>query len=140
MDECWRYQRLIMCVVLGLAVLGAALLWVLLPARWPLALGLLWGTAGGLVGYRMNVMAVYRFLQNPDQPPAATGFRWFLIAGLTVAAAVVANKLSGMNVASPYTVAAGIFLPNVVLMADGFLRRPAPVADEAAKKEDAGEA
>ncbi len=140
MDECWRYQRLILCIVIGVAVVGAVALLACMPGQWQYALGLVWGAAGGLVSYRMSVLAIYRFLQNPEKAtPPATGFRWFLVAGITLAIAIAVNKLTGMAVASPYTVAAGVFLPNLALIADGFLRRPAPGSEEAANKENAGE-
>lgn len=144
MDEGWHYQRIIMLIIIILALIVSGALLAVFPGRWGYALGMVWGSLGGLVGYRIKVLAIYRFLQGLAPTPSSAGFKWYLAVGLTMGLAVAANKISGQLLVSPYTVVAGLFLPNLVLIADGFLRRPAPmpenVADGAATKEDAGEA
>lgn len=143
MEEFLRYQRRIVLLVAMVAVVAGGALWLLWPDRWAWAVGGWWGTLGGLVVLRLKVAAICRFAQNPDKPPVGGGFTSFLIMAAFLGALVGGNHLAGSEIGNKWATFAGLLLPNVVLMLDGFLR-PAG-ADKSAGaqtpgKEDSGEA
>lgn len=133
MEEFLRYQKTISAIVLGVLLAGAAALYAAMPENWQYGAGLLWGGAGGLVMLRMKVLAILRFAANPKQPPSgASQFRQLVVAAVFLAIALAANHYLGPgikhDVFNKWTVFAGIFLPSVVLAADGLLRPEAMVA------------
>lgn len=138
MEEFLRYQKTISVIILGVLLAGAVALGVAMPDNWQYGAGLLWGGAGGLVMFRMKVLAIIRFAANPKQPPSGSSqFRQLVVAAVFLAVALAANHYLGPSlkhdVFNKWTVFAGIFLPSLVLATDGLLRPAAMVAAGAPK-------
>lgn len=117
MDDFLRYQRRILTVSLVLAALGMAGLAVCMDdPRWAAGLGL--GAATGLLKVRLDVLAILRWSRDDGQGgPRPLVKSHFMAYGITAAALLTAALVPA--VFSIWTVAAGRFLPDLVLMADG---------------------
>lgn len=132
MDDFLRYQKTLSAVILGIVILGTAALYFFLPAKWWYSMGLFWGGAAGLITFRMKVLAIVRFAQNPQGAPVKSGFQQLMINIVFLGAIIAVNRCWGQpqwghDIANLWTAFAGIVVPNIVLMADGLLR-PAVLA------------
>lgn len=139
MQQFIRYQRMICVICIVLAIAVAVAIFAVWPDHWHYATGWLWGVLGGLVALRLKVLAILRFARDPENPPVKSGFQGYLVWIVFLAAGVLANKYAPYQVVNVWMFFAGVFLPNVVLMADGLLR-PQRLADMEQTEEDAGEA
>ncbi len=126
MDKFVKYQRVIMLAAVVVAVIAAVILLIIFPDKWQLATGLIFGVTGGLAVLRIKVLAIYRFSQNPENPPIKTGFQTNVLMIAFLAVAILVNKYIGksFDILNVWTTLAGLVLPNAVLMADGFFRPP----------------
>ena len=113
-----RYQRnMLLCVALLTAAgIAVAVLGVDRPA-WGAGLAL--GSATGLVKFRLRVLALLRLAQEQESAKPQVRASLFGYA-LAVGALVAAWRFQ--NVFSLWATLAGLLLPNLVLIADGFLR------------------
>lgn len=137
MEDFIRFQRTLMLVIAAVGLIAAGVLWGLLPDRWYYASGMVLGVIGGLLVYRMKVLAIYKFAQNPESGSVKSGFYGFVVMIAFLVSVIVINKLAGFSVVSGFTVLAGLILPNIVLMVYGFF---CPQVPAVAGEEDSGEA
>lgn len=126
-----------MIITAIVAIVAGIVLIYLLPQRLDIVAGLALGVVGGLIVMRLKVLAIYKFAQNPEKPPVKGGFHGLAVMVITLAIAIGVNKYSDSNIFFVWTVFAGLFLPNIVLMIDGFFR---PNALNESGTEDASEA
>ncbi|GHT02797.1 hypothetical protein FACS1894139_01680 [Planctomycetales bacterium] len=140
MEKFLRYQKVVGMLTAALVAIGTLVLLSLLPANWGYALGLLWGGIGGLIGYRLKVLAVVEIARNPQakkKNPAKVGFQQVVILLFFMIVAGALNYFVGKpqfahDVLSLWTTLAGLVLPNLVLVADALLRPAAlePAAND----------
>ena len=126
MESFIKYQRIILLIVIVVSLVLSGVLFYFLPKQWDYAAGILWGSLGGIIILRLKVLAIYKFSQNSQAAPVKIGFQAnALMIGFLVAAIAINFYIgNGSNIFNVWTTLAGLVLPNVVLMIDGFFRPP----------------
>lgn len=126
MKQFIRYQRTIMYVVIALAAIGTAGLYLGVPDDSSIALGWALGSAVSVVVYRARVLRVVRLADIPPEQWKSHSIRSGLFTYVFTAGAVIAaGLLAQFNIVATF---AGVLLERVVLIGDGFIR-PAALAE-----------
>jgi hypothetical protein len=126
MREFYRYQRMIMLVILAVAGAGAAALAFFLRHDLGYLWGWLLGCAAGLVVFRARVASIMGMAHGTPRAWGRATVRSSLLQfGIVLLVLVVAALTERINL---YACCAGVFMERVVLIADGLLR-PAALAD-----------
>lgn len=126
MDSFIKYQRTILVITVVVSLVLSGVLFFAIPKEWDYAAGVLWGVLGGIIVLRLKVLAIYRFSQNTEAAPVKVGFQAnAVMIGFLVAAIAVNRYLgNGSNIFNVWTTLAGLVIPNIILMIDGFFRPP----------------
>lgn len=124
MDQFLLYHKRIFILALVVSFVAAGALYFLLPGEPSYVCGFIVGAVAQLAKFGvLDVSTIRRIAADPGNA-AKTQLRATVFSLVIFAAAVAVVIKFGLNV---WTMAAGIFLPRIILLADTFIR-PDPFA------------
>jgi hypothetical protein len=127
MTDFLRYHRHMLALLTGICLAAAAALAVAMRPGFAWAGGFAAGAAAQLLKFAFIDVAVIKKIAAEKKNPAATQLKAMFVSLLLFGLAVVVVFSRGFNV---WAMAAGIFLPRLVLLADARLR-PNPFGKDA---------
>ncbi|MCD8138226.1 MAG: hypothetical protein LUE17_00330 [Planctomycetaceae bacterium] len=137
MQDFIRYHRRMFGLMIGACLAVFAVLLAVMRQDTAWAGGFAVGAAAQLVKFGFLDIAVIKKIAAEKKDPAVTQLKAMLVSLALFGAAVVFVYTFALNV---WTMAAGIFLPRLILLADAYIRpNPFGTGTEAAAAEETGE-
>ena len=129
MEEFLLYHRRMFIIVLVVSGIAALSLFILLPGELSYGFGFLVGSAAQLIKFGfLDVSTIRTIAANPKDAPKAQ-LRAMVFTMIIFAVGIVIALRFRMNI---WAMAAGVFLPRIVLLVDTFLR-PDPFSGKGKK-------
>lgn len=119
MREFLRYHRQMFTVMLAVCLAVAAALFVAMRPDYSRALGFAAGAAAQLLKFAILDVAVIRKIAVEKKDAAATQLKVMVLSLILFGAAVMLVHTMHGNI---WAMAAGIFLPRIILLADTYIR------------------